>query len=46
MAARAKTCTPMVLAGSIAGRGAEIVNARDKHCRPGVVEELVAMLSR
>jgi len=46
VAARAKTCTPMVLAGSIAGRGAEIVTARDKHCRPGVVEELVAMRSR
>jgi len=36
----------MMLAGSIAGRGAEIVTARDKHCRSGVVEELVAMRSR
>src|ERR1022692_2857161 len=46
VAARAKTCTPMVLAGSMAGRGAEIVTVRDKHCRPGVVEEPVAMRSR
>ena len=46
MAARTKTCTPMVPAGSIAGRGAEIVTVRDEHCRPGVVEELIAMRSR